>query len=66
MLGGITMRNVVYIKPNMNNLKGKRGRKAFEQICSLQPASRENLKKEADACMERILARRKNERITRN
>ena len=64
MIGGIMKREVHYIKPNMNNLRGRRGRRIFDLICNTPPVpeeERQRLKREADECMERILARRRNE-----
>ena len=61
MDGGITMRERKYIKPNMTNLKGKKGRAILAEIRSMDAKPLDNIRREADECMKRILARRKNE-----
>lgn len=60
MFGGVILKDTTYLKPNMNNLKGKKGRAIMDEIRKLKPASHDTVRKEADECMERILAKRKN------
>lgn len=52
----------IYYRPNMNNLKGKVGRAVLEEIRSAKEPDWDSVKKEADECLARILARRSNER----
>lgn len=64
MTGVVTVQETKFWKPNMNNLKGKKGRAILTQLRNLQPASTEEMEKEADECMRRILAKRQNEKTT--
>lgn len=57
MTGGLSMRTA-YRKPNMNNLKGKLGKSILAEIRATKKPDLEHVKKEADECIERILARR--------
>lgn len=61
MIGGLSMRTA-YFKPNMNNLKGKLGRSILDEIRTAKKPNLDHVKKEADECIERILARRTNEK----
>ena len=65
MTGVVAMQEKKYWKPNMNNLKGKKGRAILMQLRNMQPASTLQVEKEADECMKRILARRKQDETTR-
>ena len=47
----------------MNNLRGKLGSAVLEQIRSAQKPSLESVKREADECIERILARRDEDEV---
>lgn len=60
MSRGIIMRTIRYMKPNMTNLKGKKGRAIIEEIRNAEIKSMDDIKRDADACMNRILARRNN------
>lgn len=60
MNGGIAMRAVRYTKPNMTNLKGKRGKAILAEIRSMKARPMDDIRRDADACMKRILARRQN------
>ena len=60
MTGGVLMREVQYIKPSITNLKGRRGRKAIEELLNAKPKSRESLRLEAEKCKQNILALRRN------
>lgn len=62
MNGGIRMHAMRYSKPNMTSLKGKRGRAILTEIRSMKARPTDDIRNEADACMNRILARRKNAR----
>ena len=65
MVGEVTMRETRYWKPNMNNLRGKKGREIMAQLRNMQKPSTHELEQEANAYMEKILARRQNEKTTR-
>ena len=52
---------IVYSRPNMNNLKGKKGRAVLEEIRNMKAPSYDDIKGEADECMERIKKKRKEE-----
>lgn len=58
MLGGITVKDVAYIKPNMNNLKGRRGKAVLSEIRNAKAPKMDDVRKDADACMKRLLATR--------
>lgn len=60
MTGGIIMQVIRYGKPNMNNLKGKKGRAVLAEIRSMKAPSTEEIRREADVYMKQILAKRKN------
>lgn len=60
MVGGVLMKTMY--KPNMNNLKGKVGKSVLQQIRTSKKPSLDSVKKEADECIARILANRKNEK----
>lgn len=53
------MKTMKYSKPNIN-LKGKKGKKIFQMIQNTPKSSHEQLKKDADECMKRLLARKTN------
>ena len=53
------MRKVKYIKPSMTNLKGKKGKAILAEIRSMDAKPLDDIRREADECMKRILARRK-------
>lgn len=53
------MRTIRYIKPNMTNLKGKKGKAILAEIRSMKAKPMDDIRRDADACMNRILARRK-------
>lgn len=53
------MRAVRYIKPNMTNLKGKKGKAILAEIRNMKAKPMDDVRQDADACMNRILARRK-------
>ena len=59
------MRETRYWKPNMNNLKGKKGREIMAQLRNMQKPSTHELEQETNAYMEKILASRQHEKITR-
>ena len=59
MVGEI-MRIIKYSKPNIGNLKGKNGRKIIQTIRNTPKSSHEQLKHDANECMNRILARKMN------
>ena len=65
MIGEVKMRARGYWKPNMNNLKGKKGRQILLQLRNMQSPSTEKLENEAKKCMDRILAQRRDGEITR-
>lgn len=65
MIGAVRMRDRGYWKPNMNNLKGKKGRQILSQLRNMQSPSTEKLENEAKDCMDRILAKRRGGEITR-
>lgn len=56
------MMRTIYYKPNMNNLKGKVGRAVLAEIRSAKKPDWDSVKREADECMARILARRNDEK----
>lgn len=62
MNGGIVMHATRYIKPNMTNLKGRRGKAILSEIRNMKAKPMDDVRREADACIDRILARRTNER----
>ena len=49
-----------YQKPNMTNLKGKKGKAILAEIRSMKSRPIDDIRRDADACMNRILARREN------
>lgn len=49
-----------YVKPNMTNLKGKKGKAILAEIRSMKAKPMDDIRRDADACMSRILARRQN------
>ncbi len=57
---GYSMQTVRYVKPNMTYLKGKKGRAILAEIRSMKVTPMHDVQKDADECMKRILARRKN------
>ena len=57
------MRKVKYIKPSMTNLKGKKGKAILAEIRSMDAKPLDDIRREADECMKRILARRKNNEL---
>ena len=60
MTGGIAvMRTIRYVKPNMTNLKGRKGKAILAEIRSMKAKPMDDIRRDADACMNRILARRK-------
>lgn len=60
MIGGGTVQRIRYVKPNMMNLKGKKGKAILAEIRSMKATPMDDVRKDADECMKRILARRKN------
>lgn len=58
----IAMKPLRYIKPNMTRLKGNWGRSIINQIKNNIVPSDENIRKEAEACKRRILAKRADEK----
>ena len=48
-----------YIRPNMNNLKGSHGRAILNEIRSMEAPLMEDVRKEADECMQRITQNRR-------
>lgn len=60
MIGGGTVQGIRYVKPNMMNLKGKKGKAILAEIRSMKATPMDDVRKDADECMKRILARRKN------
>ena len=50
-----------YRRPNMNNLRGKKGRAVLEEIRNMKAPSYDDLKREADDCMEQIIKKRQQE-----
>ena len=50
-----------YGRPNMNNLRGKKGRAVLEEIRNMEAPSYDDLKREADDCMVQIKKKRKQE-----
>lgn len=65
MTGVLDVQEPKYWKPNMNNLKGKKGRAILTQLRKMQPASTAQIEKEAEECLKRILARRQNDEAAR-
>ena len=53
------MHEIRYYKPSLTNLKGKKGRTVLEEIRNTKAEPMDNIRDEADACIERILARRR-------
>mgnify|MGYP003305310819 CR=1 FL=1 len=53
------MREIRYVKPNMTNLKGKKGRAILAEIRRMKAVPLDDVRKDADECIERILVRRK-------
>lgn len=49
-----------YVKPNMTNLKGKKGRAVLAEIRNMKATPMDDVRKDADECMKRIIERRKN------
>lgn len=56
------MREVRYVKACMTNLKGKKRRAVLAEIRSMRARPMDDLRKEADECMERILLKRKEQK----
>lgn len=54
------MRTIKYVKPNMTNLKGKRGRAILDEIRNMKAKPMDDIRWDADECINRILARRNN------
>ena len=52
------MNKIRYYKPSLTNLKGKKGRAILKEIRNTKAEPMDNIRDEADACIERILARR--------
>ena len=53
------MNKIRYYKPSLTNLKGKKGRAILKEIRNTKAEPMDNIRDEADACIERILARRR-------
>ena len=53
------MHTIRYVKPNMTNLKGKKGRAILAEIRNMKAKPMDDIRRDADACMNRILAGRK-------
>ena len=49
-----------FTKPNMNNLKGKKGKAVLAEIRSMKAPSTEAIRREADVYMKQILTKREN------
>ena len=62
MNGGILMYTARYVKPNMTNLKGKKGKAILAEIRNMKAKPMDDIRREADECMSNILARRQNAR----
>lgn len=54
------MHAIRYVKPNITNLKGRRGRAILAEIRNMKAKPMDDIRRDADACMDRILARRNN------
>ena len=50
-----------YRRPNMNNLRGKKGRAVLEEIRNMPAPSYDDIRREAEACMEQIKKKRQEE-----
>lgn len=53
------MHTIRYRKPNMTNLRGEKGRAILAEIRSMEAKPMDDIRRDADACMNRILERRK-------
>ena len=60
MTGGVLMREVRYIKPSINNLKGRKGRAIIDAILNSKPKPLDALKAEVEECTKKNLALREN------
>lgn len=54
-------RCVVYRKPNLNNMRGKKGRQLLEDIRQLPVRSMDNLTREVDQYVHEIAKQRKHD-----
>ena len=61
MNGGIFMKPITYSKPNMANLHGIVGKSIMKTLREMPEPSMKTLRKDAEACKKRILAKRANE-----
>lgn len=62
MNGGFSMKPTVFIKPNMANLHGITGKNIMKTLRSMPVKSTDSIRRDAEACKKRILARRTNEK----
>ena len=60
MMERSSMHGIRYAKPNMTNLKGKKGKAVLKEIRNMRATPMDDVKREADECIARILARRQN------
>lgn len=56
-------REQIFVRPNMNNLRGKRGRAVLNEIRSMKPVPTDDIKRKADECMNKIFEKRKEREI---
>ena len=62
--GAAVMRDINYVKPNITNLRGRRGRAVIEEIKNAKPdyESEAESRRRAEECIDRVLAKRNGER----
>ena len=58
---GYIISTVRYLKLNITNLKRKKGRAILTEMRSMKATPMDDVQKDADECMKRILTRRKKE-----
>lgn len=51
-------KEITYSKPNMTNLHGRLGRRILEQIRTNIVPSDENIRREAEECKKRLMAKK--------
>ena len=55
------MHDIRYVKPNMNNLKGKKGKAILAEIRKMKARPMDDIRHDAGVCMNRIIERRQQE-----
>ena len=55
------MHTIRYRKLNMTNLRGEKGRAILAEIRSMEAKPMDDIRRDADACMNRILERRQHQ-----